>query len=79
MKTELHICYICEGARSSLCMLFWLVVQCLRTTPQGSQLVDAVGLPVEFLSPWGPSPPCLLKQSLSLNLELMISARLVGQ
>lgn len=44
MKTELHLCYVCGG--SGLCVLFgwWFSSE----SPQGSQLVDSDGLPVEF-------------------------------
>ena len=43
--------------RGNPCVLGGLV----SGSPQGSRLVDSVGLPVEFLSPLGPSilPPTL--------------------
>jgi hypothetical protein len=63
MKTKLNICYICEGRpRSSLCLIFgwWFSLW----EPQGSRLVDSVGLPVEFLSPLGAAIlPSMLQSS----------------
>jgi hypothetical protein len=64
MKTKLHNCYIREARpRSSLCMLFGCSFS-LRMLQQ-SRLVDAAGLPVEFLSPSGPRilPPILPQDS----------------
>jgi hypothetical protein len=56
MKTELHICYICGrggGYVQPLCVLLgrWFRLG----QPQGSKLVDYVGLPVKFISPSGPA------------------------
>jgi hypothetical protein len=48
MKTKVHICYICAGA--GVCSLAGCIV---AESPQGSRVVDSVGLPVKVLSPLG--------------------------
>jgi hypothetical protein len=54
MKTKLHICYICAvGLRPA--SIYSLVGSLVSVSPQESRLVDSVGLPVEFLSPPGPT------------------------
>ena len=60
MKTKLHFCYICEGGLGPDHAHF-LVESSVSGNPQGSRLVDYVGLPVEFLSLSGPAilPPTL--------------------
>jgi len=67
MKVKLHICYIwVRRPKSSPCMFFvwWFRLW----EPQGSRLVDSVGLPEEFLSPSGPAilPPILPCVSVSV-------------
>jgi hypothetical protein len=52
MKTKLHTCYICMGIVGPDLALS-LVGDSVSGSPQGSRLVDFVGLPVEFLSSLG--------------------------
>jgi hypothetical protein len=54
-KTELHICYICTGHRVARFCPCSLVGGLVSKSPQGSRLFDTVVLPVEFLTPSGPS------------------------
>lgn len=50
----LLICYICAVALGPA-HTHSLVGDSVSVSPQGSRLVDSVGLPVEFLSPLGPA------------------------
>ena len=64
MKTKLLTCYICArdlGAPIASCLLG----DSVSGKPQGSRLVDSVGLSVESLTSSGPSvlPPTLPKES----------------
>ena len=55
VKTKLHICYICVRGRLCSAYVSSLVCGSVSEDVQGFMLVDYVGLPVEFLSPSGPS------------------------
>ena len=49
-ENQMHICYICVGNLGSA-HVGSLVGGSVSESPQGSRLVDSVGLPVEFLPP----------------------------
>jgi hypothetical protein len=53
MKTDLHICYICVGGLGPDC-ISCLVRGSVSESPQGTKLVESIGLPVEFLTTSGP-------------------------
>jgi len=58
----IHLLHMCEcGGSLGLAHVCSLVGGSVSERPQGSRLVDSVGLPVPFLSPLGPSilPPTL--------------------
>lgn len=69
MKTKLSISYICVGDLGPVnaCSLVGGLVS---VSPHGPQLVDSVGLLVEFLSPLGPFflPPTCFPRLLELCL-----------
>jgi hypothetical protein len=54
METELHICCICTGVLSPVCVCS-LVGHSVFESLQVSRSITFVNLPMEFLSPSGPS------------------------
>jgi hypothetical protein len=54
MKTKLLTCYMCVGSQGSA-HAHTLVRDSVSGSPQGSRLVDPVGLHGEFLSSLNPS------------------------